>query len=47
MKTWLWLVLTILILTIGCAQGYSDSRPAYQGGATMNWIQNPETEAEY
>jgi hypothetical protein len=48
MKNWLWLVLTILTLTIGCAQGYSDSRPAYrEAGATMNWYQNPESEGEY
>jgi hypothetical protein len=47
MKNWLWLVLAILTLTTGCAQGYSDQRPAYQGPATMNWLQNPETESEY
>ena len=47
MKNWLWLVLTILTLTTGCAQGYTDPRPAYQGLATMNWLQNPETESEY
>lgn len=48
MKTWFWSVLVILTVTIGCAQGYYDSRPAYrEAGATMNWIQNPETEAEY
>ncbi len=48
MPTWFWLSLTILTLTMGCAQGYSDRRPAYrEAGATMNWYQNPETEAEY
>jgi hypothetical protein len=47
MKTWLWLLLAIVTFTGGCAQGYSDSRPAYQGPATMNWLQNPETEDEY
>jgi hypothetical protein len=46
-KIWLWLVLTLLTLTAGCARGYYDSRPAYQGGATVNWYQNPETEGEY
>ncbi len=47
MKIRLWLVLTILTLTTGCAQGYYDSRPAYrEAGATMNWYQNPESESE-
>jgi hypothetical protein len=45
MKTWLWLILTVQ--TIGCAQGYYDSRPAYEAPATTNWIKNPETDAEY
>ncbi len=31
MKTWLWLVLTILTLTIGCAQGYSDQPAGLPG----------------
>ena len=30
MKNWLWLVLAILTMTTGCAQGYSDQRPAYR-----------------
>ena len=48
MKTRLWRVLAILTLTRGCAQGYSDQRPAYrEPGATMRWYQNPETESEY
>ena len=47
MKNWLWLVLAILALTTGCAQGYYDSPPAYQAPATTNWNKNPETETEY
>jgi hypothetical protein len=48
MKIWVWLVLTILTLAVGCAQGYYDRRPAYpETGATINWVQNPETEEEY
>ena len=48
MKNWLWLVLALLTLTVGCAQGYSDQGPAYrEPGATMNWYQNPETEQQY
>ncbi len=47
MKTWLWLVLTILILAIGCAQGYYESPPAYEAPATTNWVRNPETDEEY
>jgi hypothetical protein len=47
MKNWLWLVLVSLALTTGCAQGYTDSRPAYQAPPTMSWYQNPETESQY
>lgn len=48
MKNWLCLVLAILTMTTGCAQGYSDQRPAYrEPGATMNWYQNPEPEQQY
>ena len=48
MKTWVWLLVAILMLTLGCAQGYYDRRPAYRDtGATMNWYQNPESEEEY
>jgi hypothetical protein len=37
-----------LTLAVGCAQGYYDRRPAYpETGATINWVQNPETEEEY
>ena len=47
MKNWLWLVLASLALMTGCAQGYTDSRPAYQAPPTMSWYQNPETESQY
>lgn len=48
MKAWLWLLLTLLVLTAGCAPGYYDSRPAYRDtGAAMNWYQNPESEEEF
>ncbi len=47
MKNWLWLVLASLVLMTGCAQGYTDSRPAYQAPPTMSWYQNPETESQY
>jgi hypothetical protein len=48
MKIWVCLFLTILTLAVGCAPGYYDRRPAYPAaGATMNWVQNPETEEEY
>lgn len=48
MKAWLWLLLGLLAVAPGCAQGYYDHRPAYRDTApTMNWYQNPETEEEY
>ena len=38
MKNRLWLVLAIPALTSGCAQGYSDRRPAYrEAGATTGF----------
>ena len=44
-------VLTILTLAAGCAQGYYDTRPAYQPEAApqfhSNPYTNPETEQEY
>ena len=43
----LWWVLAILTFSLGCAQGYYESPPAYEPPATTNWIKNPETDAEY
>ncbi len=47
MRTWIGLLLAILMFMGGCAPGYY-YRPAYRDpGATMNWYQNPESEGEY
>jgi hypothetical protein len=40
-------LLTILVLTVGCAPGYYDTQPSYQPEATPKWYKNPETEQEY
>ena len=51
MKARLLLVLTILTLAAGCAQGYYDTQAAYQPEATQKFYSNPytnpETEQEY
>ena len=47
MKTWIWLFLGLLTVTLGCAQGYYDRPARRDTGATMNWQQNPETQEEY
>lgn len=48
MRAQLLLLPTILALTVGCAQGYYDTRAAYpQPEATPHWYTNPETEQEY
>jgi len=51
MKTWFWLLLAMVTLTVGCAPGYSAKKPAYpeetpafQGTGMLH--QNPESEAE-
>lgn len=50
MKTWLWLLLAILMFPVGCAPGYyekpvsGDVTPSYY--ETKKWYQNPETEYE-
>jgi hypothetical protein len=45
------LLLTILALTVGCAQGYNETQPAYQEEPTQQFFtnpyKNPETEQEY
>ena len=51
MKTWLWLLLAIFTLMVGCAPGYYAKRPASPEetptyGETGMWHQNPETGAE-
>ena len=51
MEARLLLVLTILTLAAGCAQGYYEPPAAYQQEATQQWhtnpYTNPETEQEY
>lgn len=52
MKTRLCLPLTVLAFTLGCAQGYYESPPAYESSAsetpaTPGWYRNPETDEEY
>jgi hypothetical protein len=50
MKTWVWLVLTIMSLLMGCAQGYYESGPAYQAPAPVMsgmTYENPETTEQY
>jgi hypothetical protein len=51
MKTWVGLLLTVVMLTVGCAPGYSakklaypEETPAYRETGMLN--QYPETEAE-
>jgi len=51
MKTWFWLLLTVVMLTVGCAPGYSAKKPAYPEETpafrgTGMLFQNPETDAE-
>lgn len=45
-KARVWLILTILILTAGCAPGYYET-PVAPETATMTWTRNPETQEEY
>ena len=51
MKTWFWLLLTVVMLTVGCAPGYSAKKPAYPeetpaSRGTGMLYQNPENGAE-
>ena len=51
MKTWFWLLLIMVTLTVGCAPGYSAKKPAYPEETpayqdTGMLHQNPETDAE-
>ena len=50
MKTWFWLLLTVVMLTVGCASGYSAQRSAYPAETTTyrdtGMFQNPETDSE-
>jgi hypothetical protein len=46
MKARVWLILTILILMAGCAQGYYET-PVAPETPTMTWTRNPETQEEY
>ncbi len=50
MKAWIWLLLTILALPAGCAQGYHPSDESYWQPQTeslySNPFTNPETEEE-
>ena len=46
MKARIWLILTILILMVGCAQGYYET-PVAPETPTMTWTRNPETQEEY
>lgn len=52
MKNWLYLLLAMLAVNLGCAQGYYGSPPfyeasAYEAPATPGWYRNPETDEEY
>ena len=49
MKAWVWLLLTILILQVGCAPGYyasGASSPEPAPSLTGMTFQNPETPEE-
>ena len=51
MKTWVGLFLTVVMLTVGCAPGYSAKKPAYPEETpayreTGNGYENPESGAE-
>ena len=51
MKTWTCSILTFLVFTLGCAQGYADKRPAYTEPTAApkmesTTFENPETAAE-
>jgi hypothetical protein len=37
MKIWFWLFLSILMFTVGCASGYYEKRPGYQGEISNYW----------
>ena len=47
MKPQIWLLLAIMTLLSGCAQGYYDQRVPYPGTTTITWTQNAETRGEY
>ena len=51
MKTWFWLLLIMVTLTVGCAPGYSAKKAAYPGEtsgdqAIGKGYENPESGGE-
>ena len=50
MKIWIWLILVLLNLQLGCAPGYYEKGPSYQEESSSDnrtWYSNPETEEQY
>jgi uncharacterized protein YneF (UPF0154 family) len=47
MKAQLMILLTVLNLMAGCAQGYYETRPAYHEETSPQLNQNPETQEQY